>query len=805
MQIITWIGRGLIVLVLALLFTGTAGYVYLRQSLPDLSGTFRLAGLHQPVDVVRDRNAVPHIFARDADDAYFALGFLHAQDRLWQMEINRHIAAGRLSEIFGAATLDTDKFIRTLGIRQFAAATYAHFEPATRAALDAYAAGVNAFIDNHSGPLPPEFMFFGIKPEPWTPVDSIAWIKMMAWDLGGNWHFELLRLQLAKKLSNQQIAEFLPPYPGDAPVALADLHALYRDLHLDATKLAAIAPPSMPVGAGSNEWVVSGKRSATGKPLLANDPHLDLDAPSVWYLAQINAPDLQVTGATLPGVPFVVLGHNARIAWGFTNTGPDVQDFFIEKTDPKDPGQYVAPDGLRRFEIRTETIKVKGGPDVTLKVRISRHGPVLSDVLKPAREALADDLVLAFQWTALADDDLTVQAGLNLVKATDWATFRAALRDFQAPQQNIVYADVDGNIGFIAPGRIPIRKAENDLHGLAPAPGWDAKYDWDGYVPFDGLPQSFNPASGKVVTANNKIVPNQYPYFITSEWAEPYRARRIEQLIAGREVHSIESFSQIQADVRSPMAADFLPLLLRVAPAGDQAAKAVELLRGWNAGAAANRPEPLIFEAWMRELSRLIYADELGDVFAGAWQLRPVFLFNVLTNVNGQSRWCDDISTAGAETCDGMIARALDLALANLRQRYGDNMSHWRWGDAHFARSIHRPFGNVGVLRDFFDLTVATPGDIYSIDVGAFFLGDEKEPFVSRHAPSLRAIYDLADLDRSLFMQSTGQSGNRLSRFYDNFVQPWANVEYFRIASKRPDIDPGAIGTLRLLPLAGGG
>ena len=329
------------VLILVILLAAAAGYAWLRQSLPQLDGSVTLSGLKAQVEIVRDRHGVPHIYAGSVADAYFALGFVHAQDRLWQMEMNRRIGGGRLSEALGAATLDADKFLRTLGVRHVAEATLKSLSTQSRGELDAYAVGVNAFLAQRSGPLPPEFLLTGIQPEPWVSVDSVAWIKMMAWDLGANWRTELLRMRLAKTLSPAQIDEFLPPYPGDAPLAIADYATLYRQL--DASKLAALALPGVTEDGASNNWVLSGSRSVSGKPLLANDPHLGLATPAVWYFAHLSAPGFEVMGATLPGVPGVVLGRNRHIAWGFTNTGPDVQDLYIERVD--DAGRVLAPQG----------------------------------------------------------------------------------------------------------------------------------------------------------------------------------------------------------------------------------------------------------------------------------------------------------------------------------------------------------------------------------------------------------------------------------------------------------------------------
>jgi penicillin amidase len=791
-----WLLRGLGTLVLIIVVAAGAGYVWLRGSLPQTHGTISVTGLSGPVEIVRDRNAVPHIFAQTVEDAAFGLGFVHAQDRLWQMEMNRRIAAGRLSEVVGAGGLGPDRFLRTLGVYGHAERTLANLDAETRAALEAYAAGVNAYLETRSGPLPLEFLILGHKPEPWRPADSIAWIKMMAWDLGGNWSDEIMRARMTRHLTANQIAQLYPPYPADGQVALTEYASLLGDLPLD--ELAAALPPPPPRNNGSNNWAVSGARSATGKPLLANDPHLSLGAPAIWYFAHLSAPGLNVIGATLPGVPSVVLGRNDSIAWGFTNTGPDVQDMFIERIDPNDPARYATPDGWKPFEIRREVIRVKDADDVIMEVRLTRHGPVISDIVTNARDPLRENEVLAFAWTALADDDLTAQAGRKINVARNWDEFRDALRDFHAPQQNIVYADVDGNIGLYAPGLVPIRKPGNLSRGRLPARGWLAADDWDGFIPFEDLPNSFNPAGGAIATANNKIVPDDYPYFISDDWAPPFRAERIGALLADRESHSIESFKEIQGDIRSGVARDFLPFLAAAQLTGT-AAGAGALLAAWDGDMDRKRPEPLIYAAWMRELTRLVYADELGELFASFWDNRPVFMLNVLRT---HQEWCDDITTGPRETCDETVAAALERAVAALAEEYGDDPDDWRWGEAHTAHSEHRPFTGQPVLGWLFDIDVPSSGGDETVNEAGYRISDGNNPFRQFHGPSLRAIYDLDDPNRSLFIHSSGQSGNRLSAHYSDFAEPWRNLEYVPMTTDRNDIEAGAIGTLVLRPAA---
>jgi len=789
------------ILVLALLAGGA--YLYLRQSLPKVEGEIRLTGLSGPVEILRDRYGIPHIHAASPADASFALGFVHAQDRLWQMEMNRRIASGRLSEVVGKGGLETDRFLRTLGVRRSAEANLKALDAETRAMLEAYASGVNAYLATNPV-LPLEFWLTGARPEPWQPADSVAWIKMMAWDLGGNWRNEVLRMRLSKTVPLARIHQFLPPYPGEAPPEITDLNTLYKTLEKegvqlaeDLTRLMVIAPGTHPEGLGSNNWVVSGERSTTGKPLLANDPHLGLTAPAVWYFARLSAPGLNVIGATLPAVPAVVLGRNEHMAWGFTNTGPDVQDLFIEKLDAS--GGYLAPDGPRPFQVIEEVIRVKGAEPERLRVRISRHGPVISDVSPLVRDQAPRGHVVAFAWTALAEDDLTLQAALKFARARDWNGFLDAARDYHSPQQNMVYADQAGNIGFIAAGRVPVRKPENDLKGLAPAPGWLVKYDWDGYIPFDELPRAYNPPQGVLLSANERITPPGYTRHISSEWQPPYRADRIRALLESTPKHDVRSFARAQADVVSLAMRELLPRLAATRPRSEGAKRALAMLAKWDATMSVDRPEPLIAWGWWRELTRSLYADELGEAFAGNWLARASFVLSVLSGE--AAAWCDKVGTPAVETCDEALAESLEAALADLRRRYGADMAAWRWGTAHAARSEHRPFSRQPLLARVFDINVPSPGDTYTVNVGRNNLNDEARPFANRHAASLRAVYDLADLEKSLFIHSGGQSGNVLSEHYAAFSEAWAKTEYIPMVTQRKVLEAAPHRLLRLAPL----
>ena len=548
---------------------------------------------------------------------------------------------------------------------------------------------------------------------------------------------------------------------------------------------------------GSNNWVVSGRHTATGKPLLANDQHLGLSVPSIWYFAHLSAPGLDVVGATLPSIPAVLVGRNDRIAWGFTNTYGDVQDVFIERVVAGDPTRYESPEGPRPFLVREEIIKVKDSEPVRLAVRITRHGPVISDLMSDLRKQQMGDYVLALAWTALNERDATARASLRIQESQNWQEFVAALRDYSGPQQNMVYADVDGHIGFYAPAQVPLRDPRNKILGTLPAPGWDARYDWKGFLPFEELPHQIDPPGGTIATANNAIVDSQYPHHITFDWEHPYRIRRIHELIDARDKHSIESFRRAQGDNVSTMARDFVEILVKTKPLSDEGARAISMLKAWDGDMDLNRPEPLIFSHWYRELEIRTYADELGSLFRESWHYRPLFVHKALLDRNG---WCDNVTTDAVEGCDQAIADALEETVTALAEAHGEDMTKWRWGDPHYAHMKHLPFTFIPVLNRIFDLRIDASGGPFTLNRGGYSAANEKTTFAQIHGASFRVIYDLDDLDRSLYVHTTGQSGNPLSRFFDNFVRPWRDIEYIPMTITRRDYSAGAHGTLVLTP-----
>lgn len=777
-------GRILVVVVLLLLLAGAGGWLYLQESLPKLDGEVTAKGLGAAVEIVRDREGVPHLFAKSERDGWFAMGYVHAQDRLWQMEFQRRVAQGRLSELLGERAYDTDRLMRTLGITRMAERIVARLDRETVANLEAYAAGVNAFIDSDPV-LPVEFQVLRPGFERWKPADTMGWMLVMAWDLSTNWRVELARLRFAARLGRERASELLPPYPGDPPWLIPDFKALYAEVEPTAGALLA-AFPSREESVGSNNWAVVGSRSESGKPLLANDPHLGLQAPALWYLVHVATPEGNLVGGTLPGVPFVVLGRNDYLAWSMTTTSSDTQDLFVERIAPSDPESYLTPTGKARFEVRDEVIRV-AGEERRIRVRSTRHGPVISDVVKAASAAAPNGHVLALAWAAMTEDNAVARAGLAMNRARDRTQFIAALREFHAPHQNVVFADREGHIGFVAPALVPVRRADNEAMGRVPVPGWDAKYDWQGFIPFEGLPAIQDPPSGRIVTANNKITPPGYKPFISVDWFPPYRAERIEELLAAQPKHSMDSFARIQADGVSRLARELLPVALAAKPASESGKRARALLEGWKGDMAAGLAAPLVFAAWYRELTRLVYADELGTLFPESWEIRAAFMIAAMKAERGYERWCDDVRTPARETCSAQAARAFELAAADLEKRYGEPGT-WRWGLAHPAAGDHRPFGFVPYVAQFFNVAPETSGDAYAINVGHYFIRDEARPFANRHAPSMRAIYDLADLERSRFMQSTGQSGNVLSPWYASFAERWAKVEYITIPTRRESI-----------------
>jgi len=767
----TVLRRILIVVVVLGGFAAGGTYLWLRGSLPVVEGEVALDGPRGPIEIARDGDGVPRIRAIGEHDAFFALGFVHAQDRLWQMDFLRRLGAGRLSEVVGRPTVRSDRLMRTLGLYRLAERQFATLKPETRAAIGAYTDGVNAYLATHRGAWPVEFYLLRYRPEPWRPADSLVWGRLMAVFLSGNAREEALAASIIARLGSESLDVLLPPYPADGPRSLA-----------------ALENP-LAVGAASNAWVVSGARTVSGKPLLANDPHLRLRIPGLWYLARIETPARHIAGATVPGVPFHILGHNGHIAWGLTSAETDVEDLVVERIDPADKSRYLAPDGARPFETRTETIRVRGENDRVIRIRATRHGPVTSDIDPSLARLAGDGRVIALASPALQPDDNGPDALYGLSRAHGWTAFRAALDDWNLPHLNFSYADRQGNIGLAAPGRIPIRRPGD---GRLPAPGWTGAHDWTGFIPRDRLPAALNPAKGWIVNANNPTPRADYPYDLGRNRSAGHRARRAEMLIAARPRHDPDSMTAMQMDTVSLMARDLLPLLGRARPETDAGRKALGLMRGWDGTMAADSPQPPIFMGWLTHLQRRLFADELGPLYDAWGGLHPQ---SVIAAVNTAQRWCDDVATEQREGCDGQIGAALDDAARALAARQGGDPAAWRWGTVHRARLDHPVMGRIPVIARLFNRRVPVDGGAATLNRGQMSVTDPDTPFDSVHGAGYRAVYDLADLDASRFVISTGQSGNVLSPHYDDFIARWRQGGFVRLGAQ-----PTGAHRLRLVP-----
>jgi penicillin G amidase len=819
-RLLKWMAAFCALLALVVALAAGGGYAWLRATVPSAAGNLVLDGLSAPVAITRDREYVAHIFAHSRNDLLFALGFTHAQDRLWQMELSRRSGQGRLSEIFGERTFTTDVFLRTLDLYGHAERSLAALRPEDRQDLEAYAAGVNAFMTRRTGwfepRLAPEFLVLRHAPEPWRPADSMVIAKLMALQLGANINHELARLAYAAHgLKSAEIEDLMPADAADhAPPLpeLAELYPLQRPGSAGRRADAGFTGPAIGDGA-SNNWVVAGARTRSGKPLLANDPHLGLTAPSVWYLAHLaleqpGAAPVNVVGASLAGAPLIVLGRTDRIAWGYTNTGTDVQDIFIEKINPDNGAEYLTPAGWRPFSREAMTIAVKGKGVRTVERRRTRHGPVLPGFYREIEALLAPGHVAALQWTALSDDDTTLAVGLLDPGIKTVSDYVERMQRYVGPMQSMVVADADGHIGLIAPGRVPRRAEANTVAGRAPVPGWEARYDWQGYVPFHDLPRLIDPPQGAIATANARILAPDSPLHLTFDWDPAFRQRRIEELIIApnRGPHDLTSMRRAQADVLSLAVTRLQPLMTAAAQIGETVdQQLLDQLTGWDGTMRADLAEPLIFTAWMRTAVEAIYRDDLGPAFERFWGTRANALIRLLEGRATGRDWCDDLSTPTRESCGAVLAAALTRAIEDLQRRYGKDRSQWRWGKVHEALSEHRALGSLGKIAGLLDIAgfvnirVASPGDDYTLDVGRMDFASA-EPFANRHAASYRAIYDFADLDRSLYMHSTGQSGNPFSAFYRSFVERWASVDYIEIATKRDRI--AVLGTWTLTPKA---
>jgi len=827
-----WFWRLVLALVAIVLLAGALVFWRLRAPLPDTSGTIKVDGLRGRVEIVRDVDAIPHIRALSEADALFGLGYVHAQERLWQMEFQRRVAQGRLAEIVGEPGLNADRLLRTIGLARAARESWPRLDAEARALIEAYVAGINAFLADHrGGSLPVEFAIFRFAPEPWSGEDVIAWQKTMAWLLAANWRDETLRVELAARVGDEAADRLVPAYTPNGPLILppdAAIPALPQapapaaaTPESDkpaapatppvkrpgrttgpaasrgtataevATTLAALSdlmddlPVAPPIGGGSNNWVVSGARSITGKPLLANDPHLAGQSPAVWFLAHISGGSLDAIGATMPGMPGVVIGHNGRIAWGITALLGDVQDLYIEHINASDQAEYNG--GLEDVRVLRDLLKVRGQPDVPLRVRITRHGPIVSDVLERPQATLA------LRWTGLDADDRTAECYMRLNMAGSWPAFKAALGRMHAPLLNFVYADIDGNIGYLGPGAFPVRAAGD---GTRPVPGWTSDYEWRGYLHESEWPASFNPARGYLASANNKVAPDTFPFAMGTSWEAPYRAARIGELIENSGRMAVEDMTRMQRDVRSTQVRVVLPFLLKARPIDAVSRDAMDRLREWDGTLNGESPQAALYEAWYGATVRGLFEDELGaDVFAGYVGRRSIVAKAVDTLIQtGDTAWCDDVRTPEPETCDTLLGRTLQAAIAEATARQGtSDITKWRWDTVNAARFPHAPLDAAPVLSRWFSRSVPRGGDSFTI-TPVMPLGDQI--FVS----SYRQVIDLAALDASRFVIPMGQSGHVWSEHYADLLDKWNKVEYLPMRFTRGAVDAAMSERLVLEP-----
>ncbi|HYW13181.1 MAG TPA: penicillin acylase family protein [Longimicrobium sp.] len=787
---------GLVALVLVLL-AGT--WWYIGRATPDYGRGTALAGLTSEVDVWRDSLGVPHVWARNETDLFRAMGYVHAQDRLWQMELFRRIADGRMAEMMGAQLAGTDLFFRTVGMGHAAAETERRLDPETRAMLQAYADGVNAWIEDHPGPLPPEFLVLRFKPEPWTVRNSIAIGKIMAWDLA-DWNLGL-EMQRATDAVGPALARDLNPAypdwgtvtlgadgqwqgragatpaasPGPAPAAIPPVSGV--DVP-GIPPLAAWLAEGVSAARASNAWVIGGSRTKSGKPILANDTHLALRAPSLWYLAALHGGGVETAGMTIPGIPLVVIGHGKTVAWGFTNAMTDDVDFFVEEVNA-DSTQYRTATGWEPFQVRKDTIRIKGAEPVVVSIRSTRNGTLFNRV-----DQRGGDRMLSFRWTA-QDPSTEIKALLGMNRARNAGEFTTALHGFDNPHQNVVFADADGNFGYWMAGRVPVRAGGD---GVLPTPAWTGEGAWTGFLAFDEHPHVLNPAEGFIVTANNRQAGPSYPHFITSHWAQPYRADRIRELVSGGRGFTAADVARQQMDLRDALAVRYRPHAVRAAElAGDSAS--ARLLRAWNGEATADSRAASLFYVWWEALRQRVGNDEFGD--------KPVYFphasLEAVLDRNGGA-WVDDVKTKGkTETLDEVSSAAMGTAVKLVAGR--------PWGEMLVTRMDH-PLGAIPALERVFKLNVGpfpAQGSHNTVNVAGF--GARTMPYVSSFGPSQRHVVDMAAVDEEGgFIVTTGQSGVPSSPHYRDQLEMWRTGRLWRIPLDRARAESRVVTRMKLTP-----
>ena len=814
-----WLIRLLTGLIVIGLAAAVITYYFLQRSLPDYNEDFTLSGISAPVEIVRNNADVPHIFGATDDDVFFALGFAHAQDRLWQMTMLRRTVQGRLSEVFGNRTLKVDELLRRLDLYTLSLSSVAAQDAPTLAALEAYSSGVNAWIEQVNaaarGRGAPEFFLFSNEIAAWSPADSIAIIKLMALQLSSHLESEVLRAQMSLILPDDRLRDILPDDPTSAVIALPDYASLMPGPFPAPakTRMAYLDSPLSPFhsaafAGASNAWAAMPGRSAAGGALLANDPHLGFSAPSTWYLARLELQSGGVIGATIPGMPLVLIGRSDQLGWGITSSYLDDQDLVIERLNPDNPQQYMTATGPKDFVTRRTIIQVRDETPVTITQRWSESGPILPGTHYDLGSVTPEGHVAALEWTALSGADTSMTSAMRLMKAQNVAEALAAGELFVAPSQNLTLVDTKG-IAMQTIGAMPARNPAHRTKGRMPAPGWEGMNRWTGTLPYADNPRVENPTSGLLGNTNNKTVDRPFPLHVSYDWGDTQRIQRWLTLMKAREVHTRESFIEAQLDTVSPTERTLLPLIGAdlwftgdAAPDGTPERRrqtALGLLAEWNGEMNEHLPEPLIAGAWLRAVQDRVIRDELGPMAGQFTHVAPVFLERVFRNTGGAAVWCDIIQSAVVETCTDIARTALDEALLRLGETYGANIESWRWGDAHQAMQDHPVLGEVPILRYFVNIRQSTSGGDNTLLRGRT-RGTGDNPYVNVHGAGYRGVYDFADPDSSVFIISTGQSGHPLSRYYDDLSVLWRSGEYIPM-SLDPDLArAAAVGITVLTP-----
>ncbi|MER5170168.1 penicillin acylase family protein [Thioclava kandeliae] len=802
--------------VIVLVVLGAVGIWYFAsRSLPDYNATYKVSGITAPVEIVRSTEDVPHIFGKTDPDVFFGLGLAHAQDRLWQMVMLRRTVQGRLSEVFGPSTVKTDELMRRLGLYDAAVASVAAQDAQTRAALEAYAAGVNQWIAQVNkgamGRGAPEFFLFDNSISYWTPADSLAILKLLAVEQNNQFTREVLRARVSL-LDPSWVRDLLPDMPGTQSSALPDYHTLFPDVPRAAQQEDAPEPlspfPAAGLEAGSNAWAAAPDRSAAGGSLLANDPQMGLTAPTLWYLARLQLAGGGVIGGTIPGIPLIITGRNEHMAWGVTGAYVDDMDLHVEQVNPADRETYRTPDGWKKFTTKRTILKIKDSQPITLTLRATDNGPVLPGTHFDLGTVTPKGSVMSVDWTALDPHDTSMSAAMKLMRASDVESAIKAGEDYITPAQNLVVAD-QKEVGRVLIGAIPKRDPQNQTKGRMPSAGWLPENRWSGRLPYADNPREINPADGVVMNTNNKVTDAQFPANVTFDWGDSQRIQRLTKLLSDREVHSRESFMSAQLDTVSPAARNLLPLVgadlwYTGTPAPDGTPerlrqRALELLAAWDGEMSEHLPEPLIYAAWMRELQSRLIRDELGPLADKFTALDPLFIERVFRNSQGAAHWCNIIQSGTQETCAQIAKTSLDAALLDLKEKYGPNIESWRWGDAHEAHQDHPVLKNMPLIGWFANIRQSSSGGDFTLMRGKT-IGTGPEPYTNVQAAGYRGVYDLADPDSSVFITATGQSGHPFSRHYDDLSELWRRGEYIPMSLDPALARAAAAGITKLVP-----